>query len=128
MTLQKQAKNVWIGARWVAEVRCYFPDSMYYVPDSPSSHDLINTLSFISLSQLRETPTRLGMAKTLWLDIIICSNPEIVVNIGIVNCAISDHDLVTCNISWDIKEVKAKILRHIKFKKIRTDTFTMGYW
>ena len=66
--------------------------------DSPSVAYFNDFLDAINGVQLIEEPTRVTESSSTLIDFIIATNNELILKSGVIDCALSDHDLIFCDI------------------------------
>ena len=79
-------------------------------PTKPGVSGYLQLLADLSLHQLVTSPTRPGATPSL-IDHIIVNRPELTASTSVVRCDISDHDLVTTNITNIRIRHKPEIIR-----------------
>lgn len=59
-----------------------------------ASQILINFCSALNLTQMVKQPTRIIETSTTLIDVLLASNTDLVKDVKVLPCSISDHDMV----------------------------------
>ncbi|KAK9747503.1 hypothetical protein QE152_g5270 [Popillia japonica] len=86
--------------------------------EHPSAIFLNAFLSSIGIKQLIDCPTRLTDSSRSLLDLILVTDDNIIVDSGVVNCHVSDHDFVFCSVTNNDLQSRPTLRTFRSFKNI----------
>lgn len=88
------------------------------------NNPLLNALESYNFVQLINEPTRITGTSSSLLDPIFVTNPNIIVNVGLLNAdLISDHKLVFCDLSLKTSKSISKLITYRDFKNFNYNIF-----
>lgn len=85
--------------------------------------NLFSILEAFNLKQIIESPTRVTQSVATLIDLIVVGKEEMVIEKGVIDCQISDHQLVFCKIKAFIKKSVPKMCTYRSFRYFNYDLF-----
>lgn len=85
--------------------------------------NLYSVLDEFNLSQIVDSPTRITSTTATLIDLIIILNAENVLEKGVIDSEVSDHQLVYCKVKVYGKHNESKIVTYRNFKNFNYNNF-----